>query len=135
MRRTVALPRLLSWSLVLATGLFVPLAGCSRPAASTEIDPAQAVLSDIWEMYNGYVLQHHKAPAKLSDFKGLQIPFPRGHTELSAGRFVVRFGTPLEPAGKVLAYPKDAPQTGGMVLLNDGTIKSMTADELQAAIK
>ncbi|HEY1377241.1 MAG TPA: hypothetical protein VGF55_10630 [Gemmataceae bacterium] len=131
----MALPRFYASSLVVAAGLATPLAGCSRPAAPTEIDPAQGVLSDIWEMYDGYVLQHHKPPTQMSDFKGLQVPFPRGHTELTAGRYVVRFGTPLEPAGKLLAYPKDAPQKGGMVLLNDGTTKSMTADEIQAAIK
>jgi len=86
-------------------------------------------------MYDGYVLQHHKPPAGSADFRGFNVPFPRGHAAMVSARIVVRFGTPLEPAGKVLAYHKDVPSQGGLVLFNDGQLKSLPADEVQAALK
>ena len=114
----------------------IVVAGCGQsPRASVADEAGKTALGEISEMYQGYALQNHKPPGQLADLKGFQIPFPRGHSEVASGHIVVRFGTPLQPAGQVLAYPKDAPQQGGLVLFNDGTIKSMTADELQAAIK
>jgi len=117
--------------------MLLAVAGCGhKPATSTpEDDLARSELGEIWEMYDGYVLQHHKPPAGVADFRGFHTPFPRGHAAMTSGRVVVRFGTPLEPAGKVLAYRKDVPNEGGLVLLNDGTTRSMTAEEVQAAIK
>ena len=35
----------------------------------------------------------------------------------------------------VLAYERQGPEEGGAVLLQDGTIKQMTAAELQAALQ
>jgi hypothetical protein len=112
------------------------LAGCGRsPQAAPQGDPGQSSLGEIWEIYNGYTLQHHKPPAQIADVRTMKVPYPRGYADMADGRFIVRFGTPLEPAGKVLAYAKDAPSQGGLVLMNDGSTKSMTADEVQAAIK
>jgi hypothetical protein len=94
----------------------------------------KTALGEVFEMYQGYTLQNKKPPTQLADLKTFQVPYPRGYSETAAGRVVVRFGTPLDPAGQVLAYQKDGPQEG-LVLYNDGTIKSMTADELKAALK
>jgi hypothetical protein len=111
-------------------------AGCSHgPATSVQNEAARSDLSELWEMYNGYVLQNHRPPASIGDFKGLQIPYPRGHSAITTGRCVVRFGTPLEPVGAVVAYEKDAAQQGGLALVNDGSIKMMSAADVQAAIK
>lgn len=122
--------------IILAASLMLNAAcGHGPPASVAADDVGKTTLAEIFEMYSGYALQHKKPPAQLTDLKAFQIPYPRGYSELSSGNFVVRFGTPLEPAGKVLAYPKDAQRQGGAVLFNDGTVKSMSADELRAAIQ
>jgi hypothetical protein len=59
---------------------------------------------------------------------------------LASGNLVARWGAPLSPEGEtapaVLAYLKTDPEQGGPVLLQDGrTIKTMTADEFNAASK
>jgi hypothetical protein len=60
--------------------------------------------------------------------------------QLKSGELVVQRGAPISPQGEatsaVLAYPRTAPEQGGLVLLQDGwTIKKMTADEFKAAPK
>jgi hypothetical protein len=124
-------------STVAAAAVLLSLAGCGqKPQASAPEDQlARSELGEIWEMYDGYVLQNKKPPTSVADFRGFRVAFPRGHAAMTSGGVVVRFGTPVEPAGKVLAYHKDVPSKGGLVLLNDGSLKSMTADEVQAAIK
>jgi hypothetical protein len=121
--------------LILTAVLFAAGCGGATRATAPENGLGRAALGELWEMYQGFVLQNHKPPAQLADLKAFKIPYPRGYSELAEGRYVVRFGTPLEPAGKLLAYSKEAPKQGGLVLLNDGTIKSMPADEVQAALK
>jgi len=54
------------------------------------------------------------------------------------GHIIVLFGAPLDKEGsdKVLAYEKAVPESGGYVMMQDGTtIKKMTAEEFKAAPK
>jgi hypothetical protein len=50
---------------------------------------------------------------------------------------VYQWGARIDPAGgeTVLAYEKKAPSEGGWVLMQDGTVKQITADEFKAAPK
>jgi hypothetical protein len=50
------------------------------------------------------------------------------------GKYVVVWGVSGTEAGKVLAYEKEAPTKGGAAVMADGTVKTMTADELKAAV-
>jgi hypothetical protein len=59
---------------------------------------------------------------------------------LQNGSLVYYWGTPINPstpgaANLVIAHEAEAESKGGWVLLQDGTIKQMTADEFKAASK
>jgi hypothetical protein len=65
--------------------------------------------------------------------------YVNGYAAMNEGHVVVQWGAPLTPAAgaapAVLAYEKDAPQQGGFVLFQDGTVKHLSAAEFQAAPK
>jgi hypothetical protein len=61
--------------------------------------------------------------------------YPGAVHSLKQGKYVVVWGVKDKDSGTVLAYEKDAPTKGGAVLMADGTVREMTADELKAAKK
>ena len=55
---------------------------------------------------------------------------------INSNEIVYIYGTGFEAgSNKVVAYDKQAETAGGLVLLQDGTVKQMTADEFKAAPK
>ncbi|HTK78257.1 MAG TPA: hypothetical protein VL371_23550, partial [Gemmataceae bacterium] len=54
---------------------------------------------------------------------------------LNSGKYVGVWGVSGKDSSTVLAYAKDAPAQGGAVLMADGSVKNMSAEEAQAAIK
>ena len=123
-------------TLLLFTVLPVLAVGCgggSPPAVS----PQHAVLSQIHDMYGLYIKSQQKAPSQLSDLSKKQYEgvYPRGVAALKQGSYVMVWGVNSKDAGTVLAYEKDAPTKGGAVLMADGTVKDMTAEEFKAAKK
>jgi hypothetical protein len=88
------------------------------------------------------VLKHFEAekkspPAKLADVEKVESLYPGAFVSLTRGDIVYVWGEPLNASGggKVLAYEKEALTGGGYVLMQDGTIKSMSAGEAKAAPK
>ncbi len=85
-----------------------------------------------------YVKTNQQPPMKLSrpstrkTYSGLH---PTAFNAVKEGKYVVVWGVSGKDSGTVLAYEKAAPEKGGAVLMADGTIKTMTADELKAAIQ
>jgi len=64
--------------------------------------------------------------------------FPMGTSKVKTGEIVFLFGAPVQAGAsdKILAYEKQTPESGGVVLMQDGTtIKKMTAEEFKAAPK
>jgi hypothetical protein len=120
---------------LLAVALLGP--GCNKKG---EGDPAtnsrNAELGEIHEMYMMYVKQNQKPPQQLADLQGAQAAiYPRGSQALKDGRYLPVWGVSSKDSHTVLAYEKDAPTQGGTVLMADGSVKTMTAAELQAAVK
>jgi hypothetical protein len=58
-----------------------------------------------------------------------------GFQALQSGQYVAVWGVTADDSRTVLAYQKDATKQGGAVLMADGSVKNMSADELQAALK
>jgi hypothetical protein len=61
-----------------------------------------------------------------------------GYSAVEKGEIVVVWGTTVAGEGGgggtgVVAYEKSAPDSGGAVLLQDGTVKQMTAEEFKSA--
>jgi hypothetical protein len=91
----------------------------------------------------GQMLRVRKAdatqpPATVTDLAKYEPGFPGGFKKVRSGGIVLMLGAPVEDGASetVLAFEKEAPESGGYVLLQDGTtVKKMTADEFQAATK
>jgi hypothetical protein len=122
-------------TLLLFTVLPVLAVGCG--GSSSTLSPQHNALKEIHEMYGHYVKSQQKAPSQLSDLakKEYEGIYPGAVAALKQGKYVVVWGVNSKDSGTVLAYEKDAPSKGGAVLMADGTVKDMTAEELKAAQK
>jgi hypothetical protein len=77
-----------------------------------------------------------KTPTRAADLEAVEPAGPLAGPAIREGTVVYAWGAPLAPGGKaVVAYEKKAETEGGWVLLQDGTVREMTADEFRAAPK
>ncbi|MFO0937011.1 MAG: hypothetical protein U0798_10910 [Gemmataceae bacterium] len=77
---------------------------------------------------------------KLTDLSRYEQQFPRAYQAVKSGTVVVNWNIPpmgegdmAKGGGVPLAYEKVVPTSGGWVLLTDGKVKKMTADEYKSA--
>jgi hypothetical protein len=121
--------------LLVFTVLPVLATGCG--GSRTTVSPQHTILNQIHEIYGLYIKRHNKAPSQMSDLAKTEYEgsHPGAVTALKKGTYEVVWGVNSKDSGTVLAYEKDASTKGGAVLMADGTIKNMTADELKAAKK
>ena len=129
----------------LTTVLLLAAAGCggTDTPPSTAPDAQQRVaLNDVGELCRMYQLRAKKAPKSLKDVESLEMGGPTGLASVRNKDVVVQWGAELPdlgeepgktPSDKVLAYEKKVPEQGGLVLMLDRTIKSMTAEEFKSA--
>jgi len=115
---------------------FLPVACSKNSPSDSGQDLRQLDLEQIGEVYHSYLAEKQRPPKKLADVTGYGTAFPQGMKALKEGRCQIHWG--LDVAGpdagaKILAYEKDVPQQGGLVLMGDRTIKRMTAEEFQGA--
>ena len=103
----------------------------------------ETVMQDLRQIGIYYRLEVDTAgqgPAKLEDWRELKKDLPKLYQAIEEGRFVVIWNTSPGlmsegPSRTVLAYEKDAPTKGGVVLLGDGSVRQMSVAEFQAAPK
>jgi hypothetical protein len=113
--------------------------GCSKQAA--EVDPEvqrrKSELSEVYEIYMQFIKTNQRPPKQLSELNRTEYEgmAPVGHQSLQKGEYIAVWGVNGKDAGTLLAYQKDVPTKGGAVLMADGTVKTMTADEFKAAKK
>jgi hypothetical protein len=117
----------------LGAALFAVLCvGCGGD--NRTIPPVTQDLQEVWEIYKAHVDKTKKPPAKLEQLLPFEPPFVNGYAAASDGRIVVLWGTPTGATDRLLAYLKEAPQSGGHVLFADGTIKELSANNVQDAL-
>lgn len=133
--------------------LLLPLCGCGRrqvPAQEEKPDvqgglrkmfpsvdraASSAELRIIGQHYIGYQAGG-KSPSRLEDLSELKRDHPKIHKAIQDGVYVVNWSVPLTGSAQtILAYVRDAPTKGGVVLLVDGSTRNMTAAEFEAAPK
>jgi hypothetical protein len=122
---------------------FLPGCGGYTPGQSgivggDKIENAQSIaLSEVGDMLR-IRAEGGGPPKNAADLAKYEKLFAVGYPKVKRGDIVLFYGIPLEDgaADKVLAYEKKTPESGGLVLMQDGkTIKKMTPDEFKAAPK
>lgn len=112
--------------------------GCSardaEPPSLTRADELQE-LAGVLRIYSG---QHRRGPARPEDLAALEMGAPAAYKALRSGEVVVVWGATMPGEGEtgtdaVIAYEFTVPSAGGHVLLHNGAVKQMTADEFRAA--
>lgn len=94
-------------------------------------------LVSLHQLLKAYEAQKKPAPAKIADVEKVEPVYPGAYIALVQGNIVYAWGKSLSSTGSdaVLAHEKKVPQSGGYVLMQDGTVKEMTASEFGSAKK
>jgi hypothetical protein len=123
--------------LALAALPFATLGCGSKTADDPKTLTRRNELVEIYDMYTLYAKRNGRPPRNAADLtKKVDQAHSAGYRALKNNDYVVTGGVDVnQDSGTVLAYEKDAPKQGGMVLMADGSIKTLSADELQAALK
>jgi hypothetical protein len=122
-------------ALLLFAVLPVLTVGCG--GGSRTQSPQHTILQEIHSMYGLYIKHHQKAPKQLSDLANKENEgiHPGAVAALKKKRYEVVWGVNSKDSGTVLAYEKDVPTKGGPVLMADGAVREMTAEEFRSAKK
>ncbi len=121
-----------TWILVLA----LALPACSSTATPPAPPPPDATeaLKELGEVYKYRAAQQTAPPTKLADLDEQQASLNNAWPLIESGAVVVVWRVGYSSSSSdVLAYEKDAATSGGTVLLRNGTTRTMTAAEFQAA--
>ncbi len=129
--------RLISWTGLLGIVLLV---GCGGGAGSKSgpTEPSDAdFANNVADMLKEFSAAYKRGPAGVQELNDASATHPVGHTAVVSNRYIVFWKAPINPSASntVLAYHKDVPTKGGTVIMQDGSIKTMTADEFKNAPK
>ncbi len=112
------------------------LVGCSSNTPTATVGGNRAALEELGEALKSLAEEGKKPPAALTAFGDLEPQLPVAGPLVRDGSIVYVWGAPYTTGGKsVIAYEKKVTSEGGFVLLQDGTVKEMSAAEFQAAPK
>jgi hypothetical protein len=115
-----------------SAGLVLLAFGCkgSDPKMAGE----ERALNDIHQMYVLFAKKNSGPPKQISDLvnKEYEVSCPDGWRALKDGKYIGVYGVAGTDSSTLQAYAKDVPTQGGQVLMADGTIKTMTAEEFKA---
>jgi hypothetical protein len=111
-----------------------------RAEPTTPGKPATVPLNPSKDLrYLGLYLQNHgkngRSPSKLDELTDMKRDLPQVYRAIQDGAYVVYWNVPLTPAGSIVAYERDAPTKGGVVLAADGSVSHLTAEEFRTASK
>lgn len=123
---------LLSGVVAAAACLF---AGCGEKQAAAVPDEKQTALTEVYNLIRVRVESDNSPPRKAEDLRIYENAHPQGYAVVKSGEVVVNWGAGPADSSAVLAYQKEVPSSGGWVLLQNGKVKQMTADEFKAAPK
>jgi len=94
-------------------------------------------LHQIYLYYNMQTTNLGKPPARLEDLPDLKKDMPAVYQGIQDGIYVVFWNARAtgDSSQTLLAYVKDAPTQGGMVVMLDGSVQNLSAAQFQAALK
>ena len=117
--------------------------GCSSNTGGggNSIAPQTAALQEVADLLRA-ASADGRAPTKQADLTRFASAYPQGYQAVKSGEVVVIWGAKMAGEGEagsapknIIAYEKKAETEGGWVLLQNGTVKEMTADEFKTAPK
>jgi hypothetical protein len=118
---------------LLVVVLLLPACGSNTPAPPPAVETGEA-LQELAEVYKYLVAQKVPPPRKPEDLAEYSGSLEGAMPLIRSGDIVVVWGAGYSSgSSQVLAYEKDAATSGGKVLLRNGTVKHMSADEFRAA--
>jgi hypothetical protein len=111
--------------------------GCGSASPTAPPPPDVSLgLNELAEVYKYRATQGVAPPTKVEDLSEHEDALPNALQPIRDGQIVVVWRIGYTPSSSnVLAYAKDAPERGGKVLLRNGTVKEMSADEFRSAKK
>ena len=117
----------------------IVLAGCQSAPQPPPPPSAEEGLKELVGVYRYIEYSKLALPRKPEDFNDYVDSMPTALDRIKQGEYIVAWGigrsTAPGAANQVLVYEKKALTEGGAVLLRDGTVKQMTAEEFNAAPK
>ncbi len=115
------------------------------PAAAPRDARSQAILTNqmkqiVLAHFNFWDANKGRAPTKPEDLAPFYENDPQITALMKDGTVVVYWGATLQKmtqgsSNTVLGYEKDVPTSGGLVMMGDGSVKKMTAEEFAKAPK
>jgi len=111
-------------------------AGCTSSATRPVNEEHKDALKELGELLKALNDEGTKPPANLAALEPVEPRIPLAGPAIRNGEIVYLWGAEYLSGGKqVVAYEKKAPTEGGLVLLQDGTVKEMSAAEFGSAAK
>ena len=126
---------------LVAAVMAVTLGGCGggdgpRPGEGTGAPTGKDALEDLARLLKDFDEKKQKPPASLAAIAPVEPVYTAAHLGLVRGDIVYVWGAGLAAGSdKVVANEKKAGTEGGWVLLQNGSVKQMTAEEFKAAPK
>jgi hypothetical protein len=112
------------------------IAGCTSSSTISTDDARKMALEELGRMLKALPDDGRKPPTKLAELEPIEPMIPLAGPMIRSGDINYVWGAAYVSGGKnVIAYEKSAPSDGGYVLLEDGSVKKMTASEFQSAPK
>jgi hypothetical protein len=112
--------------------------GCGSETTA-ENSPQPGELTDLGQAYRLYLDQKKAPPSSPADLRPFSAGFPLLSRVFTDNRYTVIWGINLNvvpgPAERMLAYEADAANIGGWVLMADGSVKRLTAEDFKATRK
>jgi hypothetical protein len=120
----------------LAAGPAVPAPAPLPAAPSVGVPEAERrkVMGEVGLLLIAFQNDNHRGPLKMVELDKYQSKGPAGSSAINAGNVVVVWGSGivLNEAWRLVAFEKDTPQSGGLVLMADGvTVRKLTADQFK----
>ena len=122
---------------ILILWVSITLVGCGSDANTAPVPPSNKdYLQELGDALKNLPPDIKKAPGKMSELDAIEPLIPSAGTAIRTGSIIYVWGTSYQAGSiSILAYEKSAPEAGGFVLLQDGTVKKLTAQEFATTSK
>jgi hypothetical protein len=128
-----------TFTALLASCLLLWVSGCGGSSTTMGYSPkSKERMGEVANMYNAFLSASKGGlPKKLSDLDPFEPANQYGYAGIRDGEIIMTWGgsKSAESASIVQAHDKNAGQSGGHVLMQDGTVKEMSAAEFNSAKK